>query len=253
MSQSVPNGRAPAALSLVVGLGEVGRPLLEILAGAHRIEGIDLPARDVGEPVDILHVCYPAEIRDFVGVTRAYCARYRPQLVVVHSTVPVGTTAAVERAVPMPVAHSPVRGKHVRMVEDMRRYAKFFGVRDDAAAARIDAHFRAAGLETRRLASPEASELAKLTETTYFGLLIAFAQDVDRMAREAGVAYDEVASFYEEIAYLPRVKFFPGAIGGHCVMPNIQLLKQRFDSRLLDAIEWSNETRLAEGVAPLPR
>ena len=109
------------------------------------------------------------------------------------------------------------------------------------------AHLEAAGMKTKVLASPEATELAKLTETTYLGLLIAFAQDVDRMGRAVGVSYSDVASFYDEIGYLPRVGFFPGIIGGHCVIPNVALLKRRFQSELLDAIEWSNELRKAEG------
>jgi UDP-N-acetyl-D-mannosaminuronate dehydrogenase len=233
-------------VSLVLGLGEVGRPLLQVLSARHHVEGIDVPARDVEGCVDIMHVCYPAEIHDFVGVTRDYCRRYKPEIVVIHSTVPVGTTAAVEAAVAVPVVHSPVRGKHVRMAEELTHYVKFLGARDEMVAARLADYFAHAGMKTRILPSPEASELAKLTETTYFGVLIAFAQDVDRMARQVGVAYDDIAAFYEEIGYLPRTKFFPGVIGGHCVMPNIKLLKKSFTSKLLDAVEWSNDLRMQQ-------
>jgi hypothetical protein len=76
--------------------------------------------------------------------------------------------------------------------------------------------------------------------------LIAFAQDVDRMARQVGAPYDAITSFYEEIGYLPATRFFPGVIGGHCVMENIALLKQLHGSNLLDAIEWSNALRKAQ-------
>jgi UDP-N-acetyl-D-mannosaminuronate dehydrogenase len=91
--------------------------------------------------------------------------------------------------------------------------------------------------------SPETAELAKLTETTYFGLLIAWAQDVSRYCDQLNVSYDEVVSFYDEIAFLPRVRYTPGVIGGHCVMPNIAILKHVFESDLLDAIITSNELR----------
>ena len=84
---------------------------------------------------------------------------------------------------------------------------------------------------------------AKLTETTYFGVLIAWAQEVERYCKEIGANYDEAVSFYEEIPYLPRVKFFPGVIGGHCVLPNIKILKGKFKSGILDAIEQSNEIK----------
>lgn len=231
------------AVSLVLGLGEVGRPLLEVLSPHYKVEGIDVPARDIDGCVDVMHVCYPAEIPDFVGVTKRYSERYSPELIVIHSTVPVGTTAQVETEVSVPVAHSPIRGKHVRMAQELLHYAKFIGARDEAVARRLVEYFDRVGMKTRVLSSPEATELAKLTETTYFGVLIAFAQDVSRMATQSGVSYDEVAAIYEEIGYLPRTKFFPGVIGGHCVMPNIKLLKQSFESRLLDAVEWSNELR----------
>ena len=59
------------------------------------------------------------------------------------------------------------------------------------------------------------------------------------------VDYAEVVSFYEEIRFLPRVTYFPGVIGGHCVMPNIEILRQLEDSPLLDAIRWSNDRKAA--------
>ena len=40
-------------------------------------------------------------------------------------------------------------------------------------------------MKTKLLSSPEATEIAKLTETTYFGLLIAWAQEVERYCMEA--------------------------------------------------------------------
>ena len=235
------------AVSLVIGLGEVGRPLREVLGRVHRIQGIDLPPEDVQGPVEFMHVAYPAELANFLDVTASYTRRYRPQIIVIHSTVPVGTTRAVQRAVDVPVVHSPVRGKHARMAEELLSYTKFVGTADPAVAERVELHLRAAGMRTKRLSSAEATELAKLTETTYFGLLISFAQDVARMARSSGVDYEEVSSFYQEIRYLPPVRFFPGVIGGHCVMPNVALLKQKYESRLLEAIEWSNALRRAEG------
>jgi len=240
-------GPAAESVSVVLGLGEVGRPLLEVLKRAHRVEGVDLPARDISGPVEFLHVCYPAEIKEFAVITAGYVKRYRPEVVIIHSTVPVGTTRAVGELVPVPVVHSPVRGKHARMMEELTHYVKFIGADRPVVGRRVAAHLEAAGMKTKVLASPEATELAKLTETTYLGLLIAFAQDVDRMGRAVGVSYSDVASFYDEIGYLPRVGFFPGIIGGHCVIPNVALLKRRFQSELLDAIEWSNELRKAEG------
>src|SRR2546427_6400429 len=156
-------------MNLVIGLGEIGRPLMEALRKAHGVEGIDLPPRDVPGPIDLMHVCYPGDIPDFAGETATYVRRYKPSIVVIHSTVPVGTTRAVQALVPVPVVHSPVRGKHARMVDELTHYVKFIGGEQPAVAERVAAHFEAAGMRTRVLGSPQATELAKLTETTYFG------------------------------------------------------------------------------------
>src|SRR5260370_29765264 len=42
-----------SSASVVVGLGEVGRPLLKVLERVHRVEGVDLPARDVAAPPEL--------------------------------------------------------------------------------------------------------------------------------------------------------------------------------------------------------
>ena len=45
---------------LVVGLGEVGRPLLAILSQRYQAVGIDIknPAEQI-ERTDVMHICYP--------------------------------------------------------------------------------------------------------------------------------------------------------------------------------------------------
>ena len=95
------------------------------------------------------------------------------------------------------------------------------------------------------LSSPETSELAKLSETTYFGLMVAWAQEIERHCDRWNADYDEIVSFYEEIKFFPPVKYFPGLIGGHCVMPNIEILKQSQPSEILEAIEQSNGKKTA--------
>ena len=99
-------------------------------------------------------------------------------------------------------------------------------------------------MKTKILSSPEATELAKLTETTYFGVMIAWAQEVERYCDQSGQSYEEVVSFYDEIKFFPPVKYFPGVIGGHCVMPNIKILSKYSHSVLLDAIQASNKMKV---------
>jgi UDP-N-acetyl-D-mannosaminuronate dehydrogenase len=231
---------------VLIGLGEVGQPLMELIQQRYSVIGVDVaPVRHDG-PCAILHICYPFG-RHFVQTTIDYIRKYDPALTIINGTVAPGTTRRVYAATNRPIVYSPIRGKHANMKQDMLTYAKFIGGIDREAAAATEAHFQSIGLKTKIVGSPETAELAKLTETTYFGVLIAWAQEVSRYCRRFNVDYDEVVSFYDEIPFLPRVRYSPGVIGGHCVMPNIEILKQIFESDLLDAIESSNEQRKQQG------
>ena len=225
---------------VIVGLGEVGRPLLEIMKGRYQTFGVDINQPVSTSQCDVMHICFPFESGKFVGQVVEYIHQYRPALTVINSTVAPGTTRSIATESSTPVVHSPVRGKHAGMQEELMHYAKFVGALDLVSGQRAVEHFEGVGMKTKLLTSPEASEIAKLTETTYFGLLIAWAQEVERYCMKLGVKYDEVASFYDEIRFFPRVKYFPGVIGGHCVMPNIAILRQQFPSGLLEAIVKSN-------------
>ncbi len=233
-------------MNVVVGLGEVGKPLFELIGMHHKVVGVDIsPPSEIPANVNVLHICYPFQIPEFVGESARYINMFKPQLTIINSTVAVGTTRSVADRSGASVAYSPVRGKHARMLHDMQKYAKFIGARSEAEAARAKSHFESLGLKTRTLSSPEAAELAKLTETTYFGVLIAWAQEVERYADKKGVDYSEVITIYEEVGFFPPVKYFPGVIGGHCVMPNIELLLKDFpDSDVLKAVKSSNQKKI---------
>jgi len=226
---------------VVAGLGEVGRPLFDLVARYHDTVGVDIepPTERIGN-VDVLHVCYPFQIPDFIGETARYIRMFKPAVTVINSTVSVGTTRAVADRTGVAVVNSPVRGKHARMLEELGKYVKFVGALDPAAGRLAVEHFESTGLKTKLLSSPESTELAKLTETTYFGLLIAWAQEVERYCDRLGADYDDVVSFYDEIKFFPSVKYLPGIIGGHCVMPNIDILLGFDSSALLTAIKASN-------------
>jgi UDP-N-acetyl-D-mannosaminuronate dehydrogenase len=229
---------------VVVGMGEVGKPLFELLSGHYDTLGVDISPAGLIDGVNVLHVCYPFDIKDFIGETVRYIEFYKPRLTIINSTVGIGTTRSVADLTGAAVVNSPVRGKHVRMLEELRHYTKFVGAADPSAGEQAARHFQAAGLRTKILSSPEASELAKLTETTYFGLMIAWAQEIERYCDQTGADYNEVISFYEEIKFFPSVKYFPGVIGGHCVMPNIKILNKFNRSAMLEAIEASNRMKI---------
>ncbi len=229
---------------LVVGLGEVGDPLLDVLRGPHRAEGRDIEDRDF-HGVQVLHLCFPFG-PGFVSAASDYVSRYRPDVAVVNSTVVPGTTRSIEELTGVPAVYSPVRGKHTRMTQELRHYRKFVAGSSAEAVSLVEGHFRAAGVITQRMSSAETLELAKLLETTYFGVLIAWAQEMDRFAGSVAADYWETLEFFEEIDFLPHVGFEPGFIGGHCIMPNLDLLEQVRPSPFIEAMRGSNDQRARE-------
>jgi UDP-N-acetyl-D-mannosaminuronate dehydrogenase len=224
---------------IVVGQGEIGKPLQTILSGTYHCIGVDIEPVEVAARCSTMHICYPYQIPDFVDTTVAYIRKYKPELTIIHSTVVPGTTRRVFGESGAKLAYSPARGKHVRMEEDLLRYKKFVAGIDDISSTRAVEHLAAAGFRTDHFRTPEIGELAKLIETTWLGILIGWAQEVERFAESYGASFEEVNAFIQEVDFLPS-HIFPGWIGGHCVMPNIELLQERVQSQFLDAVVRSN-------------
>ncbi|MBF6568309.1 MAG: GDP-mannose dehydrogenase [Candidatus Binataceae bacterium] len=230
--------------TLVVGLGEVGGAIAAIVERTETVLRHDLERVEIAASVDVMHLCIPFKSSaQFEASAIEYVERFKPALTIIHSTVMPGTTRAIARNSRSAVAYSPVRGKHVRMQEDLLRYVKFVAALTDADAALAETHLQNVGMKTRRMAKVETLELAKLAETTYFGVCIAFAQELNRYADHVRADYQEAIEFFHEVECLPRTEYFPGVIGGHCVMPNIELLLRVAPSPVLAAIVESNERR----------
>jgi len=234
---------------IVAGVGEIGGPLLEILSRSYQCTGIDVAPVEINGSCSVLHVCYPFLIPDFVGTTVSYIEKYQPELTVVNSTIRVGTVRQIQERVDRPVVYSPVRGKHAKMAQDMLHYQKFVAGFSPESTEQAMRHFAGAGFRVATFRAPEIGEVSKLLETTWLGILIGWAQDVERMAAECGASYEEVNAFIQEISFLPS-HVFPGRIGGHCVMPNIALLRDKFSSMFLDAVVESNQTKERELSTP---
>jgi UDP-N-acetyl-D-mannosaminuronate dehydrogenase len=224
---------------IVIGQGEIGKPLQNILSRTYQCVGVDIEPVEIAASCSTMHICYPYQIPDFVGTTTAYIRKYKPELTIINSTVVPGTTRRVYEESGAKLAYSPARGKHLRMEEDLLRYNKFVAGIDDISSVKALEHLATAGFRTDRFRTPEIGELAKLVETTWLGILIGWAQDVERFAESYGASFDEVNAFIREVDFLPS-HIFPGWIGGHCVMPNIELLQERSQSQFLDAVVRSN-------------
>jgi len=248
---------------LVVGLGEVGRALYEILKECSEfiVYGWDIDeekVRSIGQRslpdrIDIMHICYPCFDQDeFIKSTLEYMRRFKPKLTIINSTIPPGTTEAIyKESGGMRIAHSPIRGMHKTletMKKDIRSWIKYIGGADQKSAELARKHFETVGLKTKVLGKPVETELAKLLNTTYRALLIAWFQEMHRIARHFKADFTAVVDFIEDThrRRLDRPIMFPDVIGGHCLIPNAKLLLESYDSEFIRLILESNEKRKDE-------
>ncbi len=121
-------------VTLVVGLGEVGSALADVLEWRGPVLRHDIEPRDFTEPIEVMHICIPFKFSDqFEEATCGYITRFRPRLTIVNSTVIPGTTRRIAQRTGTPAVYSPVRGKHVRMRQDLLSYVKFVAGADAEA------------------------------------------------------------------------------------------------------------------------
>jgi len=248
---------------LIAGLGEVGHALFDLFKDSDKFVayGFDVDEEKmrgvVGETklpknVDVMHACYPyTDQEKFVQTTVGYIKRFNPKLTIIESTVTPGTTQSIYKLSNSPVADSPVRGMHKSletMKRDMLFWQKYVGgtTKESAEAARK--HFEKLGLKVKMVRGSAETELAKLFETTYRAWMIACFQEMHRISMHFGADFNEVVDMLEDIhrVDLNKPLHYPAVIGGHCLIPNTELLLSAYDSEFLRLILKSNEKRKEE-------
>jgi len=110
-------------------------------------------------------------------------------------------------------------------VRDMLEFVKYVGAPTIEGAKAAALGLIEAGLTVKVASSATVLELAKLFQTTYTGILVAWAQEMARYCDEVGVDYEESQALNDQ-PWLPPCWFQPGKIGGHCIMPNLRTLDQ---------------------------
>ncbi len=254
---------------LLIGLGEIGHTLFTLLKeekGRFDVYGLDLDEakmRELGQSkskvpskVNTMQVCLPCCNPDkFAEIVADYAKQYNPNLTIINSTIPPGTTLKVADKCKCLVAHSPARGVHINaehMVWEMKRWPKYVGGATSEAAKAAKVHFEDMGLKVKVLKSCRETELAKLFETTYRAWMISCFQEMHRISRAFGADFNETVDFLEDThrQRFDRPVMFPGFIGGHCLIPNTELLLKSYDSDFLRLILKSNEKRREEMKDP---
>lgn len=213
---------------LIIGVGEIGSALKQVLS-PYQIGWIDLGESYVPFSYTYaMHVCIPYSSH-FEEIVMEYQTQFEPLITIIHSTVPIGTSDKLG------AVHSPVRGVHPDIAKGIRTFVKFFGGKNAEQAAFI---FSEINIKTKVVDSARNCEAAKIWDTTQYGVMIRLNKliheyceannlDFDTIYTEFNQSYNEG---YTELGRAevvrPYLKYMPGKIGGHCVLPNLEFIKE---------------------------
>ena len=231
-------------MDIILGYGEVGKAIGKVLTNAKvdfRFADIEVGNAEIGPAYYCMHVCIPYT-KYFVDDVTAYIKTFKPELVIIHSTVALGTTNRIKMRLPqVSISHSPVRGVHPNLFTGLLTFEKVVGSPNYENAKQVASYLKSLGIETTIYEDSNTTEAAKLLSTTYYGWNIIFNKEVKKFCDEKGVDYSQAyedfnTSYnagYEELdmkwVTRPVLRYQEGPIGGHCVIPNLELLKEDFD------------------------
>jgi UDP-N-acetyl-D-mannosaminuronate dehydrogenase len=221
---------------LVIGLGEVGSAIQNILG----CDGYDVNGGLPQEAqYDVLHICFPYS-DGFAGSVKAYMLEWKPSLVVVHSSVPVGTCDKEGWV------HSPIRGVHPNLEQGIKTFVKYFGCEDAKLADKAAEPFRAQGINCFYCPSAAETEALKLWDTTQYGIQIMLEKHIhdwcEKHGLDSSIIYTHANCTYNygytrlgmEHVVRPFLNHMDGPIGGHCVIPNAHLLDSELAKLLIE-------------------
>lgn len=224
----------------ILGYGEVGQAIAKFYKNP-KIK--DLVRDDGLEGIDVLHVCLPGN-KDFIKIVKGEIKAIGPKLTIIHSTVEPGTTKKIGGI----VVHSPIRGIHPHLFEGIKTFVKYIGADGKEAGELARKHLEGLGIKTKVFYPSATTEIGKLLDTTYYGLVIAWHGEMKKICDKFGINFDEAITDFNTTynegytklgkSNVIRPVLYPPKEGikGHCVIPNAGILKKYFKSKALDLL-----------------
>lgn len=213
--------------TLIIGYGEIGQSMYSTLnAAKYDVQYKDIEPAPMITGIKVMHICFPYS-KSFVKAVREYKKIYKPKYTIIHSTVPIGTSNKCK------AYYSPVRGIHPHLEKSLKTFVKYLAPKNDLLAK----YFVDAGIQIEQHDSIESLEAMKLYCTTLYGLNIIAEKEIWNYCQKHGLDFDMVYTKsnqtyndgYEKLGFPQytryNLKHQDGKIGGHCVIPNCELLK----------------------------
>ena len=229
--------------SLIVGFGEIGKAVREVIVDYDKVDTYDKKDDDLyfDTNTDILHICFPYSEK-FIDEVQWYIDGVKPWHVIIWSTVPIGTTRNFKGAV-----HSPVNGVHPNLTRSIKSSVRWIGANDEIEGVFFEQYFKNVFLSTRLVGSSDFTELLKLQSTAMYGINLVFTDYISDITKELDMDFELVKKFNRDynklyhnlgMDWAQQYILNPpnGHIGGHCIRENSKLLDEQFPHEMLKQI-----------------
>jgi len=231
----------------ILGIGEIGKALHSL----YEKHGIQSIKKDVNTKVDfnnltVLNICIPYS-KKFENIVINQIIESSAKLTIIHSTIPIGTTRNIKSILSHHIVHSPVIGSHPFLKESLETFTKFIGSPDPKAIKLTKDHYDKIKIDYQIFDSFESTEAAKLLCTSYYGICIAWHDYMKSVCEQNSLDFSIIKDWnmayndgYAKLNYSkynrPILDPPKNKIGGHCVIPNAELLNTTNPSKLLQEI-----------------
>jgi len=211
--------------TLIIGYGEIGLALKTVLTKVYDIHIRDIKLIPKINSAHVMHICFPYNNK-FIREVKKYQKWYKPKYTIIHSTVPMGTSNKCG------AYYSPVRGIHPHLEESLKTFVKYFAPKNRY----LKKYFTDAGIPIEEVDKRETLEVMKLYCTTLYGLNIIAEKEIWKYCKKHNLDFDVVYTKcnqtynegYKKLGFPQFNKYIlehrDGNIGGHCIIPNCQLL-----------------------------
>ena len=224
----------------ILGYGEIGKAIAEfykkpLIKDLNRDDGL------LG--AEILHICIPWSEK-FVEIVKEEVSKIKPKITIIHSTIAPGTIKKIGGM----VVHSPVRGVHPNLFEGIKTFVKYIGADNGEAGKLAERHLKSLGIKTKIFCPAEVTEIGKILDTTYYGVIIAWHGEMKEICDKFGVDFEKAVTDFNQTynqGYLNlgkknviRPVLYPPQNGRpkHCIVPNAEILNKYYKGPFLDLL-----------------
>ena len=192
---------------IIIGLGQVGQALKEVLESKYKLDTFDIKDLDIPtqERYRIAHICFPYNVK-FIAQVQKYFRQFRPSVILIHSTLQVGTTQKIIKKLNFKsIVHTPIRGQHDQLPACIKVFTKFLGIdyplikiQDNSLSEFLQKYFKELDIHTVVYKNSRLTEMAKMLCLFQYGMHNLVAHESKKMCDQLGLDYNKTMLFWNE-------------------------------------------------------